>query len=156
MISAEEHINNIVNGILKYSRIKKNLTIICLTLAGIGVLFFILYGIFSSNQTIQFVADHKFDDKQLEKVMTNPRIKFEYKENQFYDIKAKSAIHKDGEDILLSDVFARGDSGTISAGKLLITENGNKLFFSENPVLVIKQLKTEPKDKETEPKDKVN
>jgi hypothetical protein len=143
VLNADEKIAEIVNGIAKYTKVKNHLTILCLSLAGISVLFFIIYGFVNSNQAIQFVADHKFDSKKLEKVMTNPRIKFEYKENEFYDIRAGSAIHKDGDqdDILMFDVYAENISGNIKAGELLISDKGNKLFFSKNPVLTIRQVK---------------
>lgn len=139
----DDHITNIINGIAKYTQLRKKLTVACLVIAGLSVLFFILYGIFNSNQAIQFVTDHKIDNKNLEKVMTNPRIKFEYKENEFYDIKANTATHKGGDDILLNNVVAEGENGNITAGSLLITDNGDRLFFSDKPVLVMKQVKTE-------------
>ena len=70
MLNADEKIAEIVNGIAKYTKVKNHLTILCLSLAGISILFFIIYGFVNSNQAIQFVADHKFDSKKLEKVMT--------------------------------------------------------------------------------------
>ncbi len=155
VLNADEKIAEIVNSIAKYTKVKKNLTILCLFLAGISVLFFVIYGFFNSNQAIQFVADHKFDNKKLEKVMTNPSIKFEYKENEFYDIKASSAIHKGGseDDVLMFDVDAQGASGNIKAGELLISKQGNKLFFSKNPVLTIRQAKKDPSTKDQQKND---
>lgn len=152
MLNADEKIAEIVKGITKYTKVKNHLTKLCLFLAGISVLFFIIYGFMNSNQAIQFVADHEFDSKKLEKVMTNPRIKFEYKENEFYDIKAGSAVHKDEgqDDILMFDVYAKSVSGNIKAGELLISDKGNKLFFSKNPVLTIKQIKEDPSDQDQE------
>jgi hypothetical protein len=38
----------------------------------------------------------------------------------------------------LQDVFAEGNIGKISAGQLKISEDGNKLIFSVNPVLILK------------------
>ena len=39
------------------------------------------------------------------------------------------------------DVYAENISGNIKSGELLISDKGNKLFFSKNPVLTIRQVK---------------
>ena len=54
--------------------------------------------------------------------MINPRIKFQYNDNQVYEIKAKRAVHKDEQEVTLFDVYANGAMGNITAGELKINE----------------------------------
>ena len=88
------------------------------------------------DQHIEEVGDW-FDFNKVEKVMLNPKIKFEQNEGQFFNIEAKKAIHKDESIVELFDVKASGNSGSITAGNLLITNSGSNLHFSNNPVLTI-------------------
>ena len=69
----------------------------------------------------------------------NPRIKFQYSDNQIYNIRAKKAFHKDESEVILYDVFAKGDLGNITSGQLKIDEAGDHLVFTKNPVLILKQ-----------------
>ena len=70
--------------------------------------------------------------------MINPKIILQYNQSDIYNIKASKAVHKTDNEIILEDVFAEGDIGKISAGQLKISEDGNKLIFSINPVLILK------------------
>lgn len=101
---------------------------------------FLFYGLDSTSNVIKFIAKAK-KSQQLEKVMLNPRIKFEYKEGQFYDIVASKAINKGQDNVELFDVTATSNAGNIKAGKLLVTNDGNNLHFSDHPVLIIKESK---------------
>ena len=69
--------------------------------------------------------------------MINPRIKLQYSENQVYAIKAKKAVHQDDQEVTLFDVFAAGEAGNITSGKLVINDNGDHLVFTQNPVLIL-------------------
>ena len=73
--------------------------------------------------------------------MVNPRINFQYNQDQIYSIRAKKAFHKNNSEAVLQDVFATGEIGNISAGELKIEEDGNRLIFSNNPVLILNQNK---------------
>lgn len=131
----------VVKNIKIRSRIKNLLVILSCISILLAVISFFLVGFYSSGQAIKLVA--KYKDKKglkIEKVMINPNIKFEYRKNDFYDIDAKKALHK-GEDIVLFDVIANGSEVKIEAGKLVISNNGDDLIFSDNPVLTIKNMK---------------
>lgn len=130
----------IVETIKNYSSIKKYLSFLCILAIFIGLTSFIFFGFYINNGAIKFIAKHK-DQKNLEieKVMTNPTIKFEYSKNNYYNMTAKEAIHKNDNDIELFDVIADGSEVNIKAGKLLVTNEGNDLIFSDNPVLIIKK-----------------
>ncbi len=130
----------VVQNIKIYSKVKKYLTILCFSLIAIGVISFIFFGFYSNSGAIKFIAKYKDQSNiTIEKVMVNPYIKFEHSKNDYYDVNAKKAIHKNDNDMLLFDVVADGSAVKITAGKLLVTNNGNDLTFSENPVLIIKQ-----------------
>ena len=122
-----------------YFKIKKYLTALCYSFIACGVLIYIFYALNKTNQNYKLVSDYKKNPEQFiaEKIMTNPRIKFQYSDNQIYEIEAKRAVHKDEEEVTLFDVYASGQVGNITAGKLKINENGNHLVFTENPVLIL-------------------
>lgn len=83
--------------------------------------------------------------------MTNPRIKFQHEDGQIYNIKAKKAQHVDDHQVFLYDVFAEGDIGSIASGKLEVSEEGDHLIFTENPVLILNRTKNlNQKNKENE------
>lgn len=130
----------VVKNIKIYSIVKKYLTISCFALIAISLISFFFFGFYSNSGAIKFIAKYK-DQKnvKIEKVMINPKIKFEHSKNDYYDVKAKKAVHKNDNDILLYDVKANGSAVRIKAGKLLVTNNGNDLTFSDNPVLIIKK-----------------
>jgi lipopolysaccharide export LptBFGC system permease protein LptF len=128
----------LVKKIRRYATIKKSTIVICFVALAGGVFTFLFYGFLTGEKAMRFIANQNYE--KMEKIMTNPRIKFEYSDNEFYNIKANKALYKNDENILLYDVDAKGDMGNIKAGELLITNDGNDLYFSGNPVLVIKQI----------------
>jgi hypothetical protein len=133
-------------------RIKNFLTILCY-FSIIGGLFIYVFYAFNQNKNVKLVNKFK-DNKQeykTEKIMTNPRIKFQYSDDQIYNIKAKKAFHKDEQEVILYDVFATGDIGNITAGELKIDEEGNHLVFTKNPILILKKTgKEKSKTKKNE------
>ena len=119
-------------------RIKHFLTTLCYCMIIGGIFVYIFYA-FNRSRTIKLVNQFSKDPKayEMEKIMTNPRIKFQYNETQVYHIKAKKAFHKNEQEAVMQDVFATGDIGNITAGKLEIDEDGNHLVFTQNPVLIL-------------------
>ncbi|MBL6665048.1 MAG: hypothetical protein ISQ34_04300 [Rickettsiales bacterium] len=119
-------------------RIKKFLTFFCYLSIIFGVC---IYGFYATKQskTVKIVTDYKKNKKnyQTEKIMTNPRINYQYNDHQVYNIKAKKAFHKNNSEAQFYDVDAVGDIGKITAGKLNIDEKGNRLVFTDNPVLIL-------------------
>lgn len=71
--------------------------------------------------------------------MINPRTKFQYDNDQVYEIEAKKAQHAENNNVFLDDVYAIGKAGSITASYLKISEDGNRLTFTGNPVLIIKE-----------------
>lgn len=130
----------ILENIQSHSRIKEIITITCYILIAGGVLTYIVSA-FHTSKTIKLVNDVKENKRKYksEKVMVNPRIKFQYNDNQIYNVRAKKAFHKDESEVILYDVFADGDIGTITSGQLKIDESGNHLIFSKNPVLTLNE-----------------
>ncbi len=129
-----------------HHRIKRFLTNLCYAMI-IGGLFIYIFYAFTHSRTIKLVTEYEKGIKEYktEKIMTNPRIKFQYSDNQIYNIRAKKALHKDESEALLYDVFAEGDIGKITAGELKIDENGDHLVFTENPILILNKNKPETK-----------
>jgi hypothetical protein len=119
-------------------RIKNFLITLCYFMIIGGIFVYIFYA-FNRSHTIKLVNQFSKNPKayEMEKIMTNPRIKFQYNETQVYHIKAKKAFHKNEREAVMQDVFATGDIGNISAGKLEIDEEGNHLVFSQNPILIL-------------------
>jgi len=130
----------IVKNIDIYTKIRKYLILSSIFLIFIGLTLFFTLGFYKNSNVIKFVAKYKDQDNvTIKKVMTNPKIKFEHSKDSYYDMSAKEAIHQDDEDILLFDVIADGDAVNIKAGKLLVSNNGNNLTFTDNPILIIKK-----------------
>ncbi len=127
-----------------HSRIKNFLTILCYGLIVGGVFIYIFYA-FNRSKTIKLVSQYKENpqDYSMEKIMTNPRIDFQYNETQVYHIEAKKAFHKDDREAVLYDVFATGEIGKITAGELKIDEEGDHLVFSKNPILILNKTTNE-------------
>lgn len=123
-------------------KIKKLLTSLCYVFIVGGILVYIFYG-FSENKNIKLVNDYKQNQQKFktEKIMTNPRIKLQYGDKQLYNIRAKKAFHEDEKEVLLFDVFAEGDLGKITAGELKISESGDRLVFTKNPILILNEVK---------------
>lgn len=119
-------------------RIKNFLTILCYCLIVGGVFVYVFYA-FNQGRTIKLVSDFKKKSKsyESEKIMTNPRIKFEHGDAQIYHIQAKKAFHKNNQEAILYDVFATGEIGNITAGELEIDEEGDHLIFTKNPILIL-------------------
>ncbi len=119
-------------------RIKNFLTILCYCLIVGGVFVYVFYA-FNQSRTIKLVTDFKKKSKsyETEKIMTNPRIKFEHGDAQIYHIQAKKAFHKNNQEAILYDVFATGEIGNITAGELEIDEEGDHLIFTKNPILIL-------------------
>jgi hypothetical protein len=119
-------------------RIKNFLTILCYCLIVGGVFVYVFYA-FNQTQTIKLVTDLKKKSKSYdsEKIMTNPRLKFEHGDAQIYHIQAKKAFHKNNQEAILYDVFATGEIGNITAGELEIDEEGDHLIFTKNPILIL-------------------
>jgi len=128
-----------------YVKIKKYLTILCYFLIVSGIFVYIFYAINKTTQQYKLVTDYQKDPTkfQIEKIMINPRIKFQHTEDQLYTIKAKRAIHKDEQEVTLFDVYATGEAGNITSGKLVINDNGNHLVFTQNPVLILNKTEHE-------------
>lgn len=124
--------------IQSHSRIKNFLTILCYVLIAGGLFIYVFYA-FNQSRTIKIVADYQENPQsyKTEKIMTNPRIKFQYSENDIYDIQAKKAFNKDDQEVILYDVFASGDIGKITAGELEVIDTGDHLIFTKNPVLIL-------------------
>ena len=130
----------IVKNIDIYTKIRKYLIFSSIFLIFIGLILFFTFGFYKNSNVIKFVAKYKDQDNvTIKKVMTNPKIKFEHSQGSYYNMSAKEAIHQDDEDILLFDVIADGDAVNIKAGKLLVSNNGNNLTFTDNPILIIKK-----------------
>lgn len=129
-----------------HSRIKTIITSLCYFFIVAGAFIYIFHAL-NQNNKIKLVK--KIKDKsgsyQTEKIMTNPRIKFQYDDNDIYHVQAKKASHKDNQEILLHDVFATGELGNITAGSLEISEEGDHLIFTKNPVLILNNIKKQPK-----------
>jgi hypothetical protein len=139
--------SSIINEIKKRTKLRKILALLCVFILVFGFLSFLFYGLNTTNNAIKFISK-KDQLNKVEKVMLNPKIKFEHKEGQIVDIKATKAIHKDqNQDIELFNVEASGDIGNITSGNLLVTNNGNDLHFSNNPILIIKEVIDKPVNK---------
>lgn len=125
-----------------HSRIKNYLTILCYFIIVSGLFIYIFYA-FSTSHAIKIVNEYQKNptEYKTEKIMTNPRIKFQHSDAHIYNIQAKKAFHKDESEVQLYDVFAEGDIGKITAGELKIDEEGDHLVFTKNPVLILNKSK---------------
>src|SRR3989338_9126651 len=132
----------ILATINSHSRIKNFITIFCYILIA-GGLFIYVFQAINTGRTVKLVSDYKKNPEEFktEKIMTNPRIKFQYNDTQIYNIQAKKAFHKDESEAVLYDVFAEGDIVKITAGELKIDEDGNHLVFTKNPLLILNKTK---------------
>ncbi len=135
----DQKTKKILIGIKRYLIVKKILTITCYLIILSGLTLYFFHG-FSNQNKIQLITDYEVNKGEYhsEKTMINPKIILQYNQSDIYNIKASKAVHKTDNEIILQDVFAEGDIGKISAGQLKISEDGNKLIFSINPVLILK------------------
>lgn len=124
-----------------HSRIKNLITFMCYIFILGGISVYVFHAL-NQNNAIKLVKKVKSDLKsyKIEKTMTNPQIKFKYTDGQIYNIQAKKAFHKDNQEVTLEDVFAKGDIGNITSGSLEISEEGNRLIFTNNPILILNKL----------------
>ncbi len=134
--------SKIIYTIKRRLKFRKIFIFLCATTLICGLLSFLFYGLETTNNAIKFISKKDQIDK-VEKVMLNPKIKFEHSDGKFFDIEAKKALYRDKDSAELFDVKASGDRGNISADNLLITNSGNDLHFSGNPILIIKETKNE-------------
>lgn len=134
----------ILKAINLQGKIRRILTVLCYFLILGGIFIYVFHG-FSRSKNIKLITQYKDEAKnyKAEKIMTNPRIKFQYDDAQIYDIKAKRAFHKDEKEMTLYDVFATGETGNITAGELKIYEEGNHLVFTKNPILILRNVEGE-------------
>ena len=130
--------NHAIYRINQSLKIRKILIVLCIFILSFGFLAIIFFSFEGNKQAIKFIAN-KEKLKKTDKVMMGPKIRLEY-EDGFYDIVAKKALQKEKDDAQLFDVQASGPKGNVTAGSLLITNNGNDLYFSDNPVLIIKEI----------------
>lgn len=123
----------------KHLQIRKYLTKFCYLFIIGGILTYVFYAIIKTSEKYKLVSDlaNNANHYKTEKIMINPRINFQHNDNKIYEIIAKKAIHKDDELVILYDVNAKGDVGSITAGQLDISENGDHLVFTKNPVLIL-------------------
>lgn len=145
----DPHTQKILQIFQSHYRIRSFLTSLCYAAIVAGLFVYIFYA-FNRSRTIKLVSDYQKGVKEYktEKIMTNPRIKFQYNDNQIYNIRAKKAFHKDESEALLYDVFAEGDIGRITAGELKIDEDGDHLVFTKNPILILNKTKPKPKNEQ--------
>jgi hypothetical protein len=133
----------ILKIIRSHSLIKRFLTIFCYLLIFFSISLYIFYAFNQKTKNIRLINDYKKNIKkyEVEKIMTNPQIKFEYSDSKIYEITAKKALDCDhNQEYILYDVLVKSEIGNITAGELEISENGERLIFSKNPVLIINSL----------------
>lgn len=125
--------------IKSHIKIKKILTRLSYAMISFGILFYIVSAFTQKNKAIKLVAQYKQDPDSFttEKVMTNPHTIFQYSDDHIYYIKAKSAVHRNDNNLILNDVFASSDMGNITAGRLDVNESGDHLIFSKNPIVIL-------------------
>ena len=130
--------------ILKKFKKQHNLKIIllssCYIIIAIILVFFITIALKKSSniKIIKSLKDNK-ENFTIEKIITNPSMKINYNDNDIYNINAKKAFHKNDDEIILENITAKSNIGTIKANKLEVKENGNRLIFSDKPILIIKK-----------------
>lgn len=127
--------------IKRHLKIRRYLTVLCYFLIAASAVVYFFIAFIKNSEKYKLVIDYTKNPThyQTEKIMSNPRIKFQYSENEVYDIKAARASHRDEEEAILYDVYASGKMGNITAGELKISEHGDRLVFTKNPVLILNQ-----------------
>src|SRR3989338_4739809 len=123
---------NALKRIDLHLKIRRYLIIFSYFFIASGIFVYVFYAINGRNQQYKLISDFKENPQnyKMEKTMINPRIKFQYNDEQIYEIIAKKATHMDEEEVTLYDVYAIGEIGNITAGQLIIYEAGNHLVFS--------------------------
>lgn len=135
--------NMVLKKLAMHRLLKKLLLLSSYAMLLLCFAIFAFYIFNNPQKRYKIVSDYKEGKKNIksEKVMINPTINFKYDDNQVFKIKAKKASHTDRSGITMFDVDAVGDIGTIKAGKVVMSDNGNRITFSVNPILVIKNKK---------------
>lgn len=135
----DDRTQQVLRLIQSHSKIKNYLTILCYFGIVSGLFIYVFYAVSKNSANIKLVKQYNQNPEnyKIEKIMTNPRMRFQHEDGQVYDIKAKKAHHMDQEEVILYDVFATGDIGNITSGKLNISEQGDHLVFTQNPVLIL-------------------
>ncbi len=135
----DEHTLQVLKLIKSHSKIKNYLSVLCYFAIISGLFLYVFYALSKSNHAVKIVKQYNENPEQfkIEKVMTNPRMIFQHENGQMYNIKAKKAHHINEEEVTLYDVFATGEAGNITAGKLEVSEEGDHLIFSDHPVLIL-------------------
>jgi len=135
----EKNILEIVNNYKKYSKIKKVLTFFCYLIIFFAVISYIS-NIFLKKNNIKIVNKLKKNDNiNVEKIMQKPRLTIKTENGSLYKISAQKAYHINEDEVTMENVFATSNSGNITAGELKISERGDRLIFSKNPILIFKQ-----------------
>jgi len=130
-------LRNIIKEIKRYQQIRAFLIFICYSFLVFAFIFYIFE--FLQQRNIVQIVRNANSVINNEKNISKPWINFEYEPNKILFIKADSALYKNDNEIILQNVFAKGDVGEISSGNLFIANEGKDLTFSENPVLIINQ-----------------
>jgi hypothetical protein len=135
----EKNILEIVNNYKKHSKIKKFLTFVCYLIIFFAVISY-LSNIFLKKNNIKIVNKLKKNENiNVEKIMEKPRLTIKTDNGNLYKISAQKAYHINEDEVTMENVFATSHSGNISAGELKISERGDRLIFSKNPILIFKQ-----------------
>lgn len=116
---------------------KKTLIIFCIcsTALIIAISLFLFYIIDNNNTAINIIKNKNIKEVNKNKLMSNPRIRFEYENGDFYYIKGKKAEYKSNGNIKIHNVTAISNKGNIKSRNLEITDNGNIITFTGNPNL---------------------
>lgn len=135
----DERTQQVLRLIRSHSKIRNYLTVLCYFAIVGGLFVYVFHAISKNTNSIKLVKQYNQDPERykIEKIMTNPRMEFQYDDGQVYHIKAQKAHHVNEEQVILYSVFATGDIGNITAGKLEVNEEGDHLIFTENPVLIL-------------------
>ena len=123
---------NKINKNKKNTRIIFRICIIFLILSSVVFLFYIIDG---KNVALNITKYKDLEKNKSSKLMTNPKISFEYKNGNWYDIKGKTAQYKKNGDITVKQVVTISNSGNIKSYRLDITDNGNVIIFNGKPEL---------------------
>ncbi|MDA7705484.1 hypothetical protein N8772_03305 [Rickettsiales bacterium] len=127
-----------MKNITQIKKNKKNTLIIfrfCITFLILSSSVFLFYIFDSNNSVVNIIKYKNIDKKSSNKLMSNPKIRFEYENGNFYDIKGKSAKYYENGNVIVNDVIANSDSGNIISEELNITNNGNIIIFTGKPEL---------------------
>jgi hypothetical protein len=141
----DDRTQQVLRLINSHLKIKNYLTTLCYFLIISGLFFYVFYAINKTHNSIKFVSNYHSDSKHYKatKIMTNPRIDFQYNDKQVYHIKAETAYHENDQEVTMYNVAADGELGSITAGELEISEEGERLIFSNHPVLILNQTENQ-------------